>query len=186
MDREILRQLIHASGIFILVLGIFLKPEALILLCIIMVIFAEMIFVLDKYQHIPLLSTILSKCKRSDDERGFLYFFIGIIATLYIFSFNIAIANSAILMLLLGDSASTLVGRKFGRHKLPFNNLKTFEGSFAFLIVGFLSSLTLLPIFPSIIGALVGTLTEAYSPIDDNITVPIISALSICLVIYWI
>lgn len=186
MDREILRQLIHASGIFILVLSIFLKPEALILLCIILVIMAEMIFVLDKYYHIPLLSTILSKCKRRDDERGFLYFFIGIIATLYIFSFNMAIASTGILMLLLGDSASTLVGRRFGRHKLPFNKLKSIEGSLAFLIVGFLSAFTLLPIIPSIIGALVGTLTEAYSPIDDNITVPIISAFVISLVIYWI
>jgi len=186
MDREILRQLIHASGIFILVLSIFLKPEALILLCLIMVVMAEMIFVLDKYHHIPLLSTILSKCKRKDDERGFLYFFIGIIVTLYIFSFNMAIASAGILMLLLGDSASTLVGRRFGRHKLPFNKLKSFEGSFAFLVVGFLSSLLLLPIFPSVIGAIVGTITEAYSPIDDNITVPIISALTISLVIYWI
>jgi dolichol kinase len=53
MDREILRQLIHASGIFILILGIFLKPEILILLCVMMVIFVEMLFVLDKTHHIP-------------------------------------------------------------------------------------------------------------------------------------
>ncbi len=186
MDREILRQIIHASGIFILILGIFLKPEALILLCIIMLIFAEIVFILDKYHHIPLFSTILDNCKRKEDERGFLYFFIGIIATLYIFSFNMAIANSGILILLLGDSASTIVGRRFGRHKLPFNATKSFEGSLAFLMVGFLSTLTILPILPAFIGALVGAITEAYSPIDDNIPVPIISALAITLVIYWL
>jgi dolichol kinase len=33
---------------------------------------------------------------------------------------------------------------------------------------------------------LVGTITEAYSPIDDNIPVPIISALAISIVIYWL
>ena len=93
MDREILRQLIHASGIFILVLGIFLKPDMLILLCVIMVIFIEIMFELDKYHHVPFLSTILSKCKRRDDERGFLYFFIGIMLTLYFFGFNMAIAT---------------------------------------------------------------------------------------------
>ena len=186
MDREILRQLIHASGIFILVLGIFLKPEALIFLCIIMIIFAEMMFILDKYHHIPIFSTILDNCKRKEDERGFLYFFIGIIATLYFFSFNMAIANAGILMLLFGDSASTIIGRRFGSHKLPFNVDKSVEGSLAFVAVGFLSALSLLPILPSLIGALAGTLTEAYSPIDDNIPVPLISALAITVVIYWI
>jgi dolichol kinase len=186
MDREVLRQIIHASGIFILVLGLFFNPTVLILLCVILIICAEMIFILDKYTNIPLFSTILGKCKRRDDERGFLYFFIGIILTLYFFGFNMAIASSGILMLLIGDSASTLIGRRYGKHKLPFNNSKTVEGSLAFLIVGLLSALTLLPILPSLVGALVGTLTEAYSPIDDNIPIPIISALAITVVIYWI
>jgi len=186
MDREILRQLIHASGIFILVLGLFFKPIILIILCVILIIFAEIIFIQDKYYHIPFFSTILGKCKRKDDERGFLYFFIGIILTLYFFGFNMAIACSGILMLLLGDSASTLIGKKYGKHKLPFNNSKTVEGSFAFFIMGLLSASVLLPIIPSIIGALVGTLTEAYSPVDDNIPIPLISALAITVVIYWI
>ena len=186
MDREILRQLIHASGIFILVLGIFLKPEALILLCIIMIVFAEMVFILDKYYHIPIFSTILDSSKRKEDERGFLYFFIGIIATLYIFSFNMAIANAGILMLLFGDSASTIIGRRFGSHRLPFKFEKSVEGSLAFLLVGFLSAMSLLPILPALIGAFAGALTEAYSPIDDNIPVPLISALAITVVIYWI
>ena len=186
MDREILRQIIHASGIFILILGIFLKPEILILLCIIMVIFVEILFVLDKTHHIPFFSKILSTCKRTDDEKGFLFFFIGIIATLYIFSFNMAIANSAILLLLIGDSASTLVGRRWGNRKLPFNNLKSFEGTLAFFVVGILCLITQLPIVPAFFGALIGAITEAYSPIDDNIPIPIISALAMTLAMYLI
>jgi dolichol kinase len=186
MDREILRQIIHASGIFILVLGIFLNPQVLILLCIIILVLSEIVFILDKYYHIPIFSSILSSCKRRDDERGFLYLFIGIIVTLYIFSFNTAIADAGILMLLLGDSASTIIGTRFGRHKLPFKTLKSFEGSLAFFVVSFLSAITLLPLLPALIGALVGAITEAYSPIDDNIPVPIISALAIAVVIYWL
>jgi dolichol kinase len=186
MDREIWRQLIHASGLFILILGLFLKPEVLLLLCIIMVFFAEMVFIIDKYRYIPIFSTILSKCKRKDDERGFVYFFIGIIATLFFFSFNLAIAYSAIIMLLIGDSASTIIGRRFGIHKLPFNGVKSFEGSLAFFVVGFFGALIMLPLLPAFIGALIGTLTEAYSPIDDNIPIPIISALAMTVVIYCI
>ncbi len=186
MDRELLRQLIHASGIFVLIIGLFTKTDVLILLCIIMVVSVEMMFVLDKYLHIPFFSNILSVCKRSDDERGFIYFFFGIIATLLIFGFNISIAYAAILMLLIGDSASTLVGKRFGKHQLPFKNLKTFEGTIAFFSVGFLCSSIILPIFPAFIGALAGALTEAYSPIDDNIPIPLISALAMTIVIYYL
>ena len=95
-----------------------------------------------------------------------------------------AIADAGILMLLLGDSASTIVGTRYGKHKLPFNGLKSFEGSLAFFLVSILSVLTLLPLLPALIGALVGTITEAYSPIDDNIPIPIVSALAITVVIY--
>ena len=184
MDSEILRQLIHASGIFILLLGLFLKIDALILLCVVMVVSVEMMFIIDKYTHIPLFSNILSICKRSEDERGFLYFFFGIIATLSIFSFNLSIAYAAIIMLLIGDSASTIIGKRFGKHKLPFKKLKSIEGTVAFFSVGFICSMIILPPFPALIGAITGAITEAYSPIDDNIPIPLISALAITIVIY--
>jgi dolichol kinase len=186
MDRELVRQLIHASGVFVLILGLFLKIDVLILLCIIMVVSVEILFILDKYIHIPVFSSIMSICKRSEDERGFLYFFLGIIATLIIFSFNLSIAYSAILLLLIGDSLSTIVGRKFGTHKLPFNKNKSFEGSSAFFIVGLICCLILLPPIPAFTGVLAGTLTEAYSPVDDNIPIPLISALAMTLAMYMI
>ncbi len=113
-------------------------------------------------------------------------FFIGIILTLSLFQFNMSIANAAILILLFGDSASTLIGRKFGKIKLPFQSRKTLEGSLAFLVVGLVVSLTQLPLIPALAGALGGTLTEAYSPIDDNIPIPLISALVMSAVIYLV
>lgn len=186
MNKEISRQLIHASGIFILIMGLFLKIDVLILLCIIMVVTVEMLFVLDKHIHIPLFSNILSVCKRSEDEKGFIYFFLGIIATLLIFSFNLSIAYAAIIMLLIGDSVSTLVGKRFGNHKLPYNKLKSFEGTIAFFIVSFVCSLIILPPAPAFVGSLAGALTEAYSPIDDNIPIPIIAATAMTIAIYII
>ena len=95
-----------------------------------------------------------------------------------------AIANAAILILLFGDSASTLLGKRFGKIKLPFQSHKTFEGSLAFLMVGIMVSLTQLPIIPALVGALAGTLTEAYSPIDDNVPIPLVSAFVMSTVIY--
>ena len=186
MKKELWRQLVHASGVFIVVLGFFITPELLILLCIGLVVLAETLFQLDKYHHIPIFSRILTTCKRKDDERGFIYFFIGITLTIYLFKFNMNVVNAAILILLFGDSASTLIGKRFGRHKLPFQNEKTFEGSLSFLFVGFTVALTQLPMLPAISGAFFGAITEAYSPVDDNIPVPIVSALAMSLIIYML
>lgn len=186
MKKEVVRQLVHASGVFIVILGMFVKAELLIFLCIGIVVFVEMIFKLDKHHNIPLFSTIFRTCKRCDDERGFVYFFIGIILTLYIFKFNMAIANASILILLFGDSVSTLVGRRFGKHLLPFQNRKTFEGSLAFIFVGFLLAFTQVPVIPAFFGALSGMITEAYSPIDDNIPIPLVSGTIIALFMYLV
>jgi dolichol kinase len=186
MNKELWRQLIHASGVFIVVLSYFLPPQLLILLCVAILVFVVIVFRLDHNHNIPFFSTVLKVAKRKEDERGFVYFFIGIIITLYFFQFNMNIANAAILILLFGDSASTLIGKKFGKVILPFQAKKTLEGSLAFLLVGFLVSLTQLPVLPAFLGAFSGALTEAYSPIDDNVPIPLISALIMSLVVYFI
>lgn len=186
MRKELWRQLIHASGVFIVALSYFLPSSLLVILCLAILVFVEIVFRLDHYHNIPLFSTILRVCKRKHDERGFVYFFIGIILTLYFFQFNMAIANAAILILLFGDSASTLIGKRFGKIKLPLQSHKTLEGSLAFLLVGFLVSLTQLSLIPALAGSLAGALTEAYSPIDDNVPIPLVSALVMSLVIYSI
>jgi dolichol kinase len=185
MKGESLRQLVHASGIFIVFLTWFLNPVAVMLICIAIVVFVELIFRLDKQKNIFFFSEFLRQTKRKDDERGFIYFFLGIILTLFLFQSNIAVANASIIMLLFGDSASTIFGRRFGRHKLPFNKKKTVEGSIAFIVVGFAGALTQIPAIPALFGAIFGSLTEAYSPIDDNIPIPIVSGLVMSLIIFF-
>ncbi|HMK53573.1 MAG TPA: SEC59/DGK1/VTE5 family protein [Methanobacteriaceae archaeon] len=184
MNRELLRQLIHVSGVFIVVLSYFMPVNLLIVLCVALLVFLEIIFRWDRYRYIPFFSTILRQCKRSHDERGSIYFFIGIIITLYLFQSNMMVANAAILILIFGDSASTLVGRKFGKIKWPMQEHKTLEGSLAFLLIGFIVSLTQLSLIPAFAGAVVGMVTEAYSPIDDNLTVPLVAALAMSILIY--
>ncbi len=117
---------------------------------------------------------------------GSIYFFLGIIITLILFHSHLAVANAAILILLFGDSASTLAGKRWGKIKLPFQENKTLEGSLAFLVVGFMGALTQLPLVPALLGALSGALTEAYSPIDDNLTVPVVAGLIMSLVVFFL
>jgi len=178
--------LIHTSGVFIVLLSYYLPPPLLIILCVAILVFVVIMFRIDHSHQIPFFSTIFRLAKREDDEIGFVYFFMGIIITLYFFQFNMAIANAAILILLFGDSASTLIGMRFGKIKLPFQANKTIEGSLAFLVVGFLAGLTQLPILPAFLGAFAGSLTEAYSPIDDNIPIPLVAAVVMSFSVYFI
>ncbi len=186
MNKEYIRQLIHASGIFIVFLSWYVTPTILIIICIALVLFVEMLFRIDRYRHIPFFSLFLDKCKRKDDEKGFVYFFLGIIITIYIFQFNMAIANAAIIILLFGDSASTIFGKKYGKTHLPFNKQKTVVGTLAFFVVALIGAWTQVPFVPAIFGSLFGALTEAYSPVDDNIPIPLVSAFAMSIVIYFI
>lgn len=186
MKKETFRQLIHASGIFIVFLTWFLDPVNVMIICIAIVLFVELIFRLDNQRHVFFFSEILRRSKRDKDERGFIYFFVGIIITLYLFRYNVAVANAAIIILLFGDSASTLFGKRFGKHLLPFNKGKTLEGSIAFLTVGFIGASTQVPAIPALFGALFGMMVEAYSPIDDNIPIPIVSGIAMGLIMFLI
>jgi dolichol kinase len=186
MKTEYLRQLIHASGIFIVFLSWFFSPIILILILIAIVIFAIILFRIDRYHKIYIISSFLDRCKRKEDEKGFVYFFLGIILTIYFFQFNMAIVNAAIIIFLFGDSASTIFGKKYGKTALPFNKNKTIIGSAAFFIVAFIGALTQVPVTPALFGAIAGALTEAYSPIDDNIPIPLISAFIMSIIIYFI
>lgn len=183
--KELLRQLIHASGVFIVIISYFTSPEYLIILVTFALFLAIILFELDKKYYLPFFSYIFQRCKRKDDERGFIYFFIGIILTLIIFKFNMSIANAAILILLFGDSASTIIGRKFGRRRMPFKKDKTVEGSLAFVAVGLIFAITQVPLATAFIGAIAGAIAEAYSPIDDNIPIPLVSAVFMVFSYNW-
>lgn len=186
MEKEFIRQLIHASGIFIVFLSWFLSPTTLILICIVIILIVEALFRIDRHRKIFFISSFLDRCKRKDDEKGSVYFFLGIIITIYFFQFNMAIVNAAIIIFLLGDSTATITGKKYGKTPLPFNKDKTVVGTVSFFIIAFIGALTQVPLLPALFGALTGALTEAYSPVDDNIPIPLISALIMSLIIYFI
>jgi len=112
-----------------------------------------------------------------------LYDFTG--ATYLLFSSVICIAFFppeitffALCFLSLGDTSAALVGLNFGKRKYK-NNKKTLEGSLACFIVCFVFALCFKAnTIIALIGALGATLAEASRvPIDDNIKIPVFSAI---------
>ncbi|XP_030463411.2 probable phytol kinase 3, chloroplastic [Syzygium oleosum] len=104
------------------------------------------------------------------------------------------IAIAAICNLCAGDGFADIIGRRFGRHKIPYNSDKSFAGSIAMFTAGFVASLGFLSYFSSfgyiqgswemvsgfLMVSLACALVESHplsSELDDNLTVPLTSIL---------
>ena len=119
---------------------------------------------------------IFNPLLRPHEKRGAMtgatFYIISTLLCIFIFDKHIAIV--CIFFIVLGDAAAALIGRKWGKIRLLGN--KSLEGSIA--CFGICAIITLFWINPivGITGAFVATLIELLPiPIDDNLTVPIIS-----------
>ncbi len=113
------------------------------------------------------------------DFTGATYILLSVCLTVALYDKPIAIA--AIAFIIVGDTLAALIGRRFGRHR--FGN-KSVEGSLACLAGTVIVAVIVpdLPIGIRLFGAVVATIVEALPlNIDDNITVPILSGLSMTL-----
>lgn len=171
--REFFRQIIHAAGIVFVILAGYLGTLPMVALSLTAALLGELIFQLDRRFTLPFFSYVLRSCRRDDTERGFIYYFLGMALTYALFGFNISVASASVIILTLGDSLSTIIGREYGSHPLPFNPDKSIEGSAAFLLAGSLGALFFLDPITALAGAIAGMLVEAYTPVEDNITIPI-------------
>lgn len=104
-------------------------------------------------------------------------------ATVLAALFPMDIAVPVFVMTMIADAAAALVGRRMGRHPWPGSS-HTMEGSAAFVATG----LAVLAFFPSVslpaaaVGVIAGAAVEAGPlPVNDNIRVPVVSALVIVL-----
>jgi dolichol kinase len=93
-----------------------------------------------------------------------------------------AAAGMAVLM--TADAAAALIGRKFGKHKLV--NGKSLEGTLAFVLTGVLAAgvcisavgvSSLLPyVLPAVILAALAELFQKQLKVDDNFSIPLVTA----------
>ena len=102
------------------------------------------------------------------------------------------IAAASMAVMLTGDAAAALVGRKFGKHQLV--NGKSLEGTFSFIAVGYIF-LTIVGIvcgasgmfyILGAIGVIAGSIVELFTKqikIDDNFTIPLTVGLILSLML---
>ena len=113
--------------------------------------------------------------------RGAIFYCLGITPAILLLDINTACAIIAILS--MGDSTSTMIGKKFGRHRIGHKSL---EGSAAFIFFSFFGALFFLPDDPikAAVFALLGGLVELSNVqhdhilVDDNLLVPMVLTLA--------
>jgi dolichol kinase len=135
--------------------------------------------------NIPVLSQITWRAAKKTELYEFatapIHFAVGIALSLLIFPEPICYV--AITVLTLGDSAAHIFGMKFGKTRLPFNKGKNLEGSIAGFVFAFLGALVFVDPALALVAAAVGMLVEAVpSPINDNLTIPLLSGLVLFLI----
>jgi len=184
-----LRKLIHLGGAAFALLYL-VAPRQVVLL-VALVILALTTAVEWGRQRWPalerLFERIIGAALRQGEESqptAGLWSMLGVIITLLAFERRFAIP--AILYAQVGDPAAEIVGRRWGRHRMP--NGKSLEGSLACFVVNLgvgLACCLVLPLSPgvAVLGALAATLTEATpTPLGDNLTMAPVAGLAMALV----
>jgi len=189
-SQELARKAIHLSMLIVpfLVLSLTAKPVLYVMLPLaVAALLAD--FIRNKHDGFnSFIQTFFGKMLRSHESdgsfsiNGATWVLCSFSLILLIFPPEIAAASIGIFV--LGDAFAAIVGRRFGKHKLPFGN-KSIEGSFAFLVFGGL----IVPFIPALhwtsllIGLVAGMLVEIPDrPFNDNLRVPLVVATVILII----
>ncbi|MBL7055828.1 hypothetical protein ISS07_02865 [Candidatus Woesearchaeota archaeon] len=191
---ETKRQLFHMFfGIFLVILLMYGFVDEQILFF--LIVLGIIVSFASKKHKIPIIYWFLERFEREKDlgtfpGKGVIFYLIGVFLVVSFFSLEIALP--AILILALGDSVSNMLGVRFGRVNHPFTDKKTLEGLLSGFFAGFLGALYFLPWPEAIMASSFAMLAEGIElkvglePVDDNIIIPLVAAISVSLFRYLI
>lgn len=190
--NEFRRKAIHLFALTIPV-GYFLLPRTPSLLILSPFVAGAILIDIVRLRKLPLhglLDRLLGPVLRDHEEEDFAgasYILSASLLSILLFHKSVAIA--AISFIILGDIAAALVGRRFGKIKIPWNltkvnsavrNRKSLEGSLSCFIMCLLAAMVVpqLPLWIGIVGAVTATVVEGINlPVNDNFSVPLLSGL---------
>jgi dolichol kinase len=190
--NEFRRKAIHLFALTIPI-GYFLLPKTPSLLILSPFVAGAIMIDIVRLRKLPLhgfLNRLLGSILRDHEEEDFAgASYILSASFLSILLFHKSVAMAAISFIILGDIAAALIGRRFGKTKIPWsltkvnpfgNDRKSLEGSLSCLLMCLVVAMVIpqLPLWIGIIGAVTATVAEGVSlPINDNFSVPLLSGL---------
>lgn len=171
--RETVRQLIHLCfGLGIAALVFFIDRTIVISVMagglFIGVILVDLIL---RGHQIPGISPLVQYGDRCDPLPGKGAFFFAVSALACIILFPISMVVPALVALAVLDSVTTLAGVRFGRHRIY--NGKSWEGTLAGIAVTVLALIPFLTLPGVLAAAVIAGIIELFSPVDDNLVIPV-------------
>ncbi len=91
-------------------------------------------------------------------------------------------AQCGIAALAYGDAFSTIIGKSFGRRSIPWNPKLSVEGSTAFVAATTCLGTLFVPLPYSFSAGVIGAFAETIPGIDDNLSIPLLTALIMSMV----
>jgi dolichol kinase len=195
MLLEIRRKIVHAGGILLIFLILWLGSwwAALITLGIGMTFLISGEYRKNKDKYKVIRSKKLDEIEEAAEKvfkeherpntlpfKGATEFFFGCFIAIAVFPPTIAMAGISVLS--LADAVSTLIGSCYGKHKLPVNRKKSFEGSTAFFLTALLALVFFANPTRAVIAAFFAMLVEMLPHADDNLTIPFAVGLVLTLI----
>jgi HAD superfamily phosphoserine phosphatase-like hydrolase len=177
--NDILREIIHASGIAIP----FLSSLIGIYTTAYFILFVSAFYVISELTimekgSLPVISSITRHATTPEELYEFraapLFFAFGILITLLLFPRPAS--DAAIVIFAVGDSTASIFGKMFGRRTLSFNKGKTLEGSLIGFVFASSAAAFFVNPFMAASGAAVAMLIESLPlPINDNLVLPLVT-----------
>jgi HAD superfamily phosphoserine phosphatase-like hydrolase len=185
--NNVLREMIHASGVFVPVLCSFTGvPAVAVMICIVVALYVISELLRMGGKNLPFISAITRHAASQEELYEFavapVYFAVGILLALLLF--RVPISSAAIAIFALGDSTASIFGGLVSKRPLPFNKAKTLEGSLAGFFFAFLGGSFFIPPLKALIGAAVAMTVEYLPlPVNDNVLVPLCTGLVLALIV---
>lgn len=188
-EFELRRQIAHfciGSSIAALLYFRLLNSQILAAIAVI----GGLLILIERRKKIPLLTNILEIFERKKDIKNFpgkgsFFLVCGAFFSTILFDPEIAIA--AVIIMAVGDSIATIIGKYVGKIPLPYNREKSLEGSLLAFFAGTLAATLVIPFHHALIGSSVAMMIESLPlkikklSIDDNLIIPIVAGITLTL-----
>ena len=171
--RETVRQLIHLCFGLAIAALVYYVDRAIVIAFLAggLLIGVLLVDLILRGHHVPVISPLVQDGDRATPCRGKGAFFFAVSALACIILFPVPVVVPALVALSVLDSVTTLAGYKFGRHRI--HNGKSWEGTLSGIAVTVLALLPFLTLPGALIAAIVTGIIELFSPVDDNLVIPV-------------
>jgi Dolichol kinase len=177
--EEFLRKVLHLLfGLLIVAVIAFVpKPQAIIIIAVSLLAGAVLIDALIHGFSIPMISRLVKNLGKRDafPGKGAFFFVLSSLACLIVF--DVSVVVPAVLALAVLDSVSTIIGVRLGRHRIY--NGKSWEGFLSGIAITAACLLVILSPLYACITAVTAGIVEMFSPVDDNLLIPLV----VCIVL---